>query len=135
MPKIMLAEDDQTMVTLLETLLGMEGYQVVSLEVDDDIFESVRSDRPDVLLLDVHLNNVNGLDVLAQLRAHEETKNLSVVMTSGLNLENECLNSGANNFLLKPYMPDELLNILDRENSRILLFGRFRSSRKPLGIH
>ena len=115
MPKIMLAEDDQTMVTLLETLLAMEGYQVVSLEVDDDIFESVRSDRPDVLLLDVHLNNVNGLDVLAQLRAHEETKNLSVVMTSGLNLENECLNSGANNFLLKPYMPDELLNIL-KEN-------------------
>lgn len=111
----MLAEDDQTMVTLLETLLSMEGYQVVSLEVDDDIFESVRSDRPDVLLMDVHLPNVNGLDVLAQLRAHEETKDQSVVMTSGLNLENECLNSGANNFLLKPYMPDELLNIL-KEN-------------------
>jgi len=112
MPKIMLAEDDQTMVTLLETLLGMEGYQVVSLGVDDDVFESVRQDRPDVLLLDVHLPNANGLDVLTQLRAHGETKDLSVVMTSGLNLETECINSGANNFLLKPYMPDELLNIL-----------------------
>ena len=112
MPKIMLAEDDQTMVTLLETLLGMEGYQVVSLGAYDDVFESVRRDRPDVLLLDVHLPNANGLDVLTQLRADDETKDLSVVMTSGLNVEDECINSGANGFLLKPYMPDDLLDIL-----------------------
>ena len=112
MPKIMLAEDDPTMVTLLKTLLGMEGYEVVALNMDDDVFESVRNDQPDVLLLDVHLPNANGLDVLAQVRAHAETQSLSVVMTSGLNLEDECIHSGANGFLLKPYMPDDLLNIL-----------------------
>jgi CheY-like chemotaxis protein len=112
MSKIMLAEDDPTMVTLLKTLLGMEGYEVVALNMDDDVFESVRSDRPDVLLLDVHLPNANGLDVLAQVRANAETQDLSVVMTSGLNLEFECIHSGANGFLLKPYMPDDLLNIL-----------------------
>lgn len=112
MPRIMLAEDDQTMVTLLETLLGMEGYQVDLLGAHDDIFESARLNRPDVLLLDVHMPNSNGLDVLAQLRAAEETKDLSVVMTSGLNVEEECINNGANGFLLKPYMPDDLLDIL-----------------------
>ena len=37
MPKIMLAEDDQTMITLLETLLGMEGYQVIALAIGDDV--------------------------------------------------------------------------------------------------
>lgn len=108
----MLAEDDRTMVTLLKTLLAMEGYKVVALGEDDDVFEAVRRDRPDVLLLDVHLPNVNGLDVLMQVRADEETKDLSVVMTSGLNLETECIQSGANGFLLKPYMPDDLLSIL-----------------------
>lgn len=112
MPKIMLAEDDQTMVTLLETLLGMEGYQVVSLNVRDDIFESIRRDRPDVLLLDVHLPHANGLDVLDQVRGDDETKDSKVVMTSGLNLEDECMEHGANGFLLKPYMPDDLLDIL-----------------------
>ena len=55
MPRIMLAEDDYTMVTLLKTLLGMEGYQVIALTVDDDVFESVRNDRPDVLLLDLFI--------------------------------------------------------------------------------
>ena len=114
MPKIMLAEDDQTMVTLLETLLGMEGYQVVSLNVSDDVFESVRREQPDVLLLDVHLPHVNGLDVLDQVRGNDETKDLKVVMTSGLNVEDECLESGANDFLLKPYMPDDLLDILKK---------------------
>jgi CheY-like chemotaxis protein len=114
MPKIMLAEDDRTMITLLKTLLDLEGYQVVALSEDDDVFEAVRRDPPDVLLLDVHLPNINGLDVLAKVRADAETKDLSVVMTSGLNLETECIQSGANGFLLKPYMPDDLLGILKR---------------------
>jgi CheY-like chemotaxis protein len=112
MPRIMLAEDDLTMVTLLKTLLGMEGYQVVALTIDDDIVDAVRKDRPDVLLMDVHLPNINGLDVLDQLRQNDETKDATVVMTSGLNLEQECINHGANDFLLKPYMPDDLLTVL-----------------------
>lgn len=114
MPKIMLAEDDHTMVTLLITLLDMEGYQVVALSVNDDIFEAVRGDRPDVLLLDVHLPHTNGLDILDQLREDDATQDLKVVMTSGLNLELECKNHGADDFLLKPYMPDDLLSILKR---------------------
>jgi len=114
MPKIMLAEDDHTMVTLLTTLLDMEGYQVVALSVNDDISAAVRSDRPDVLLLDVHLPHTNGLDILDQLREDDETRDLKVVMTSGLNLELECKNHGADDFLLKPYMPDDLLSILKR---------------------
>lgn len=114
MSRIMLAEDDLTMVTLLKTLLGMEGYQVVALSIDDDIFEAVRKERPDVLLLDVHLPQANGLDVLDQVRGDDETRDLKVVMTSGLNLELECKNHGADDFLLKPYMPDDLLGILER---------------------
>jgi CheY-like chemotaxis protein len=113
----MLAEDDYTMVTLLKTLLGMEGYQVIALNVDDDVFEAVRQDRPDVLLLDVHLPQANGLDVLAQVRANEETKDLKIVMTSGLDLADECVRSGADGFLLKPYMPDDLLYILKQNIS------------------
>ena len=114
MHRIMLAEDDLTMVTLLKTLLGMEGYQVNALTLDDDIFNDIRKDQPDVLLLDVHLPHVSGLDVLDQLRGNDETRDLKVVMTSGLNLELECKKHGANDFLLKPYMPDDLLKVLRR---------------------
>ena len=114
MARIMLAEDDLTMVTLLKTLLGMEGYQVDALTIDDDVFEAVQSAPPDVLLLDVHLPHTNGLDVIDQLRKDEKTRHLRVVMTSGLNLELECKNHGADDFLLKPYMPDDLLQVLKK---------------------
>jgi CheY-like chemotaxis protein len=110
----MLAEDDQTMVSLLKTLLGMEGYQVIVIDMDEDIFDAVKRSQPDVLLLDVHLPSVNGLDVIDQIRSNSETEEINVVMTSGLNLEAECMRHGANEFLLKPYMPDDLLGILKR---------------------
>ena len=71
-----------------------------------------------MLLLDVHLHQVNGLDVLEQVRKDDEIGDLKVVMTSGLNLESECKNLGANDFLLKPYMPDDLLQILKRNISQ-----------------
>lgn len=114
MSKIMLAEDDLTMIALLKTLLGMEGYEVVALTLEDDILESVRRDPPDVLLMDVHLPFVNGMDVLEKIRADEKVKDLKVIMTSGLNLALECKECGANDFLPKPYMPDDLLNMLRR---------------------
>jgi CheY-like chemotaxis protein len=114
MARIMLAEDDLTMVTLLKTLLGMEGYLVVALSVDEDVVEAVHNDRQDLLLMDVHLPHANGLDVLEQLRGDDVTKDLRVVMTSGLNLEQECKNYGADDFLLKPYMPDDLLQVLKK---------------------
>jgi CheY-like chemotaxis protein len=114
MARIMLAEDDLTMVTLLKTLLGMEGYQVIALSIDEDVIQAVHNDRPDILLMDVHLPHTNGLDVLTQLRGDDDIKDLKVVMTSGLNLELECKSQGADDFLLKPYMPDDLLQILKK---------------------
>ncbi len=112
MPKVLLAEDDATMVTLLKTLLKMEGFEVVSLDTDADVVEAVRRERPDVLLMDVHLSDQNGLDVLESLRKAEGAGRVRVVMTSGLNVEQECLDRGADDFLLKPFMPDHLIAIL-----------------------
>lgn len=114
MSTIMLAEDDLTMVSLLKTLLNMEGYCVIALDIDDDVYLSVCREQPDLLLLDVHLPHSSGLEVIDQLRADEKVRDTNVVMTSGMNLKMECMLHGANDFLLKPYMPDDLLNILKR---------------------
>ena len=117
MPKIMVADDDMTMVSLLKTLLSMEGYQVIIADVNEDIPAAVQQDMPDALLLDVYLPSANGLDVLDRLRRNTETKKIPIVMASGLNLRDECLDHGANDFLLKPYMPDDLLKILKNQIS------------------
>ncbi|OQY29191.1 MAG: hypothetical protein B6I38_08500 [Anaerolineaceae bacterium 4572_5.1] len=113
MTKILLAEDDETMVSLLKTLLGLEGFDVASMDIaEKDLLSLVRHENPKVLLLDVHLPRENGMDILRALREDDELKNTRVVMTSGMNLKDECLASGADAFLLKPYMPDDLIKIL-----------------------
>ena len=111
-PKILLAEDDPTMVSLLKTLLKMEGFDVIALPADADVSEAVRKEKPDVLLLDVHLGPQSGLDILDSMANTPETRNTRVVMSSGSNVKEECLRRGAFGFLLKPYMPDELITVL-----------------------
>jgi CheY-like chemotaxis protein len=114
MPKVMIAEDDTTMVSLLKTLLKMEGFETVVLNIDADVPAAIRAERPDVILLDVHLSRQSGLEILDSIRKSSDIKNIRVVMSSGANVKEECMNHGANGFLLKPYMPDDLISLLKR---------------------
>jgi CheY-like chemotaxis protein len=112
MAKILLAEDDATMVSLLKTLLAMEGFQVLALDADADVPSAVEREKPDALFMDVHLGKQSGMTILDAIRQNQDIANTRVVMTSGLNVKEECIRRGANAFLLKPFMPDDLLNAL-----------------------
>jgi two-component system KDP operon response regulator KdpE len=112
MAKVMVAEDDPTMVGLLKTLLRMDGFEVIALDADADVPAAVRRDRPDVLLLDVHLSKQNGLEILDAIRGSDKAHHIRVIMISGLNLKEDCLRRGADDFLLKPFMPDDLIKKL-----------------------
>ncbi len=116
--KIVLAEDDVTMVRLLTTLLTMDGFEVTALDPKEDVFAAVCAARPDILLLDFLLDNQSGLDVLDAIRRSEGMEKLRVVMFSGLNVREECLSHGADEFLLKPFMPEELMGLIrDRSHT------------------
>jgi len=112
MPKVLLAEDDHTMVSLLKTLLKMEGFEVVALDVNSDVPAAVQREKPDVLLMDVHLGKQSGMDIVRSIRGDPTLAGVRIVMTSGMNVKDECLRSGANHFLLKPFMPDDLIKVL-----------------------
>lgn len=112
MAKVLLAEDDATMVSLLQTLLKMEGYEVSALDADSNVPDAVEREKPDALFMDVHLGQQSGMDILEIIRKNEEFAGVRVVMTSGLDVREECIRRGANAFLLKPFMPDDLLRVL-----------------------
>ena len=112
MAKILLAEDDKTMVSLLKTLLHMEGFEVVALDADADIASAVAQEKPDAIFMDVHLGEQSGMEILQAIRNNPDTANVRIVMTSGLNMKEECMHLGANAFLQKPFMPDELIGAL-----------------------
>jgi len=112
MAKILLAEDDLTMISLLKTLLKMEGFEVLALDVNSDVPAAVEREKPQTLFMDVHLGQQSGMQILEAIRKNEDLSDVRVVMTSGLNVKDECLSRGANAFLMKPFMPDDLLNLL-----------------------
>ena len=114
-PKVMLIEDDQTMLTLLTTLLHFEGYETAAIKNDESldlVIEDIRQEAPDVILLDVHLRRINGLDLLNAIRQDDRTQRIGVVMSSGMDVGQRCMEQGANAFILKPYMPDDLLQMI-----------------------
>jgi CheY-like chemotaxis protein len=113
--KVLLVEDDAATVSLLKILLEMEGHQVVSYDHNKDVVEDIIQHRPDVVVLDLNLSNgVSGVDVLKTLRSLPEKplRKTPVVVCSGENREPEVMKAGANAFLLKPYMPDDLLKAI-----------------------
>ena len=100
------------MISLLKTLLKMEGFEVVALDVNSDVPAAVQREMPDSVLMDVHLGGQNGLQILESIRKNRDLASVRVVMTSGLNMKDECLSRGASAFLLKPFMPDDLISVL-----------------------
>lgn len=112
MYKLLLLEDDTTMLSLLCTLLEFEGFQVTPLNGAADIekiLQRMRSERPELILMDVHLPGISGFDLMRRMRKDEVLKSTKVLMSSGMNLSIESRQAGADGFILKPYMPEELV--------------------------
>lgn len=112
MPKVMLVEDDTNMFSLLHMLLEYEGYDVVQWEGGEqveDVLSVIQREQPDLLLLDVHLRQLSGFDVLRQVRKEPALQGMRVLMASGMDLTYKSQVEGADGFILKPFMPDELI--------------------------
>jgi CheY-like chemotaxis protein len=110
MAKVMIIDDDRTMVSLLKMLFEMEGLTVAAAPAADRILDGIRKEQPDVILMDVFLPGVDGMAVLSELRASTDLSGARVIMTSGMDLGDQCLAAGANAFLLKPYTPEQLIS-------------------------
>lgn len=109
MARVMLVEDDPTMQMLLRTLLEIEGFEVTHLDNFNDVPGAVKTYAPDVVLMDVNLKGANGLDILAALRGSADLRQPKIILSSGMDHRHEAMAKGANEFVLKPYMPDELI--------------------------
>jgi DNA-binding response OmpR family regulator len=114
MHRILLIDDDATMRLLLKTLLELENYEVnlASITNEELLLQSIYDSKPDAILLDVHLRGINGIDILSKLRSDSQLKSMVIIMTSGMDMTDVCLKNHADGFLLKPFMPDDLLTIL-----------------------
>jgi DNA-binding response OmpR family regulator len=112
MSKVMLIEDDATMLNLLGMLLQFEGLDVVKLGNENTlqaIVDSMRHHQPDLAVVDVHIRQVNGFDVVRAVRKDTNLSQMRILMSSGMNSSIECMEAGCDDFILKPFMPDDLI--------------------------
>ncbi len=112
MPKVMIVDDDRTTVSLLKTLLEMDGFDVALVPRGGMVLEKAHQEKPDIFLLDYHLADMEGTTVIKNLRADPQFVKTPIVMSSGLNVEDEAKKAGANFFLVKPFEPANLSGLL-----------------------
>ena len=105
---ILLIDDDAQVRTLLSRLLKQDGYQTVEATDAPTAMAVVVDDRPDLVLLDVIMPNIDGIDLLQQIRAASD---VAVIMLTGLGNEADRvlgLRMGADDYVVKPFSPGEL---------------------------
>jgi DNA-binding response OmpR family regulator len=114
--KVLVVDDDRTTVTLLQTLLEMDGFTVVPCPRGGDVLDAIVAEKPALILMDYHLADMKGnevLEVLKAIRAEANYDRIAVVMTSGLDVSVETLEAGADHFLLKPFEPGSLTDLFN----------------------
>lgn len=109
---MMIVDDDNTMVTLLKTLLELDGFEVYATTRPGEFVNSLYRERPDLVIMDVFLTNQDGIELLRQVRSTPDFTNMPVIMTSGMDVSDQCLEAGADGFMLKPYSPPDLIDMI-----------------------
>ena len=110
METIILIDDDETFTRLLKTVLELAGYRPLVVTHPDQIVGMVRQESPALVLMDIHVGDLDTMSVLRELKADESLDSIPVIMASGMDLRRECLDAGAEAFLLKPFRPSELMS-------------------------
>lgn len=116
--KVVLAiDDDPQVISLYERYLQPQGYQVVPLTDPSKAKDRARQLKPYAITLDIMMPGYDGWQVIQDLKADPETRNIPVIICSIVEEEEKGFNLGAADYLVKPILEDDLLSALNRLNS------------------
>jgi len=116
--KIVYIEDDLEMTYLIKMILERKGYELISINDGLEGFEIIQKVKPDLVLLDLMMPNIDGWDIYHQIRSNENTNQIPVIVISakaqpidkvlGLQI------AKVNNYISKPFRPNELLESIEK---------------------
>jgi ribonuclease P protein subunit RPR2 len=114
--RILLVDDDPALRTLLRTTFEVADVDVVEAEDADAARRAIERTRPSVIVLDVNMPGVNGLDFCRALKGDAATKDIPVVVLTGSDggTTAAAKDAGADAFVKKPFSPLELLSVAER---------------------
>ena len=115
MPKVMIVDDSLFVRNHLAKLLAEHSYEIVLAENGEEAVKTYRSAKPDVVLMDVTMPQMNGLSALIEIRQFD--RRAKVIMLTAIDenlLASQAISMGAKDFLTKPVPLDKLLMALQK---------------------
>ncbi|PLS81578.1 MAG: DNA-binding response regulator [Chloroflexi bacterium] len=109
MATVLIADDDRKIIDMLRRTLAYEGYHVVTAADGHEALTQAHAHRPDVVVLDWMMPGLNGLEVARRLREADAMPILMLTARDAVEDRVEGLDSGADDYLVKPFAPAELL--------------------------
>ena len=110
--KILVVDDERDIIELVSYNLEKEGFKVISATDGEKALELVSSDKPEVIILDLMLPGIDGLDVCRELKKNDQTSSIPVIMLTAKGEESDIvigLELGADDYITKPFSPRVLV--------------------------
>ena len=111
MPRILIVDDDKDLLDVTHSLLTKKGYEVESHNNWEDALQKIDIFQPQLILLDVFLNGIDGLDICRQLKSMAHTKHIPVLIFSAYPriADKVIYEYGADDFIEKPFEVSDLI--------------------------
>ncbi|HEU4725521.1 MAG TPA: response regulator [Candidatus Eisenbacteria bacterium] len=110
--RILVVDDEIYIVHILDFSLGMEGYEVLTALDGEQALERLKSDKPDLIVLDIMMPKVDGYEVCRTIKSSPETAHIPVILLSakGRNVDQKMgFDVGADDYITKPFSPRKLV--------------------------
>jgi two-component system, NtrC family, response regulator AtoC len=133
MRRVLVVDDEENIRLVLRTLLRKQGYEVEVAESGEDALALIDTFGPDVILTDVRMPKMGGLDLLATLKAKQCPATVIVMSAYGnVDLALEAMKAGAYDYVSKPFKPDEIVLALRKAEERESLRRENRALREQI---
>jgi OmpR family response regulator RpaB len=110
--RVLVIDDEAGILRFVKVSLSLAGYDVITASSGEDGLKLFDSQKPDIVLLDILMTPMTGLEVLEKLRKYSKVP--VVVFTAKGEMGKRVLEIGANDFLPKPFMPEQLIKKIDQ---------------------
>ena len=117
MSRILVVDDDTDILSVMEILLTMKGFEVEVTAKGENTFPKINTFHPDLILLDVLISGHDGRTICKQLKSNEETRHIPVIMFSAHpGAAATIADYGADDFIAKPF---DVNNLIQKVNSQL----------------
>lgn len=121
-PKVLIVDDEENIVELLRFNMEQAGYEVEFAYDGEEALRRAESFRPELILLDIMLPKMDGIEVCRRIREDDRLKETAIIMLTAKNVEKDKitgLESGADDYITKPFSVNELLARIKAVNRRV----------------